>query len=160
MAKLTDNQAYARAKEYEEVYRTFRDVREVFQKAEEVNGRQAALEKSIQPLIDKNLKLKDEEKERADAIAGLDNVLKEGLKKVDDAVSVRKTQFSKDNSKWNKIIADKEKRYYRLISDKDKEYEDMLLSKTREADAIEDRLVLLRKEYNDFQAVLDKPIGV
>jgi transketolase len=158
LSKLNENQAYAKAIEYEKFFELFRDMREVFQKAAAARKLTVDINRENKPLVEENIKLKEKKKQIEKEIVDITASREEKRKELDHDESAQRVLHREKLAKWNKTITDKKEEYERLITAKSKELNDIVKAKTKEVEEKEKRNAILDKEYNDVMKLF-VPVG-
>lgn len=149
--ELTENQAYAKAVEFENMFSLFRDLRVVFQAAAEAKKKMEDVQRQTVPLLKELNKRMDEKKKAEQEIADINRMGEERKKQLNEDESNQYAMYKKKLAEWKKRLKEEEDRFNAMIAGKDKELSRMISEKTEELEAIEKRLAEVNREYEDVK---------
>lgn len=151
---LTENQAYGKAKELEDMFTVFEGVREVLQAADEARKRTVTIKKENDLLL-KALDVDKEKKKKSEQfLARFEADSEKRRKEVREAESTEKSAYLSDRKKWNTAISDKKKEYNAMIIARSTEYDNLISAKTSELEAKENWLAKVNKEIDDVKKLV------
>jgi predicted nucleic acid-binding Zn-ribbon protein len=150
MPELTENQGYAKAKELENVFKVFSGVTDVFRASDEAKKTLKHTKEQLGPVKAEMKKMQDKKALIEKDLVDIEAKHKARKKQIDEAESTRKSAYQTNLVKWDKEIADVERRYKNLSASKKKEYDDLITEKARELAEKEQRLAEISKEYDEF----------